>query len=107
MIAFRSSEEILMKMDSWLPTLRWILFAIIIIELSYLLLFGHNDMFYNIMAVIVITLFVFFILSDTSRLLLESKKLECKTHSCVNYPLKSSKLVLDYINIFVRLLKRK
>lgn len=106
-IVFMSSEENLIRMKDWLPNLTSILLCIICIELGYMLLFDGNQEFYKILSVSVIGLFMFFILSDTSRLLLESKNIGCKTHSCINYPLKSSSLVLDYVNIFVRLLNNK
>ncbi len=106
-IVFMTSEENLIKMKDWLPNLTSILLCIICVELGYMLLFNGDKTFHKIMSVIVIALFMFFILSDTSRLLLESKGIKCQTHSCINYPLKSTSLVLDYVNIFVRLLNNK
>jgi len=89
-IVFMTSEENLNKMKDWLPNLTSILLCIICVELGYMLLFGGNQTFHKIMSVTVIGLFMFFILSDTSRLLLESKSIKCQTHSCINYPLKST-----------------
>ena len=103
-IVFISSEERLIQMSEWVHSLLWILISIILIQLAYILISGGNETFYKIMSVSVIILFGFFILSDTSRLILQSKNLTCTTHSCINYPLKSSSLLLDYINIFVRML---
>jgi FtsH-binding integral membrane protein len=107
MFVFMSSEEELLRMTSWLPNLTSILLGIIIIELGYMFLFDYSMNFHKFMSITVITLFIFFILSDTSRLIMESKNLECKTHDCINYPLKASSLILDYLNIFVRLLNDK
>lgn len=104
MIAFISDEKTLLKMTSWLPNLTIILLGIIIVELGYMFLFDYNAKFSTMMSITVVVLFIFFILSDTSRLILESKNLKCDTHYCVNYPLKSSSLILDYLNVFLRLL---
>lgn len=105
LVVFTSSEERLMTMKEWLPNLMWILMCVIIMELGYLALFDYNQTFYRIIALTVIALFGFFVLSDTSRLILESKSTLCQIHSCINYPLKSSQLMLDYINIFIQLVK--
>ena len=107
MVVFTQSEENLEKMKDWLPRLTWILLSVIMVELSYMIFDGNNETIYKIISMSVIILFSFFILSDTSKLLIESKNLKCKTHDCINYPLKSSSLILDYMNIFVRLLDYK
>ncbi|ARF09477.1 hypothetical protein Indivirus_1_100 [Indivirus ILV1] len=104
-IVYFSSEETLIRMSGWIKNLLWVLVCVIIIELGYFFLGGANRTFYKVMAFSVIILFGFFVLSDTSRLLLESQNLSCKTHGCINYPLKASKLVLDYVNIFLRVLR--
>lgn len=104
-IVFFSSEESLIRMAGWIKNLLWILVCVILIQLGYILFSGGNDTFYKIMTVTVILLFGFFVLSDTSRLLLESQRLTCQIHSCINYPLKASALVLNYLNIFLRILR--
>ena len=105
MVVFTTTEENLIRMKEWLPNLTWILLCVILIELGYMFLFdGRNETFYRILSISVIILFAFFVLADTSKLIIESKKTPCKTHVCINYPLKSSSLILDYLNIFVNLL---
>ncbi len=106
-VVYFSSEETLIRMAGWIKNLMWILVCVIIIELGYIFFGGGDRKFYRIMSYTVIVLFGFFILSDTSRLILESKRLTCTTHSCINYPLKASTLVLDYVNIFLRVLRMK
>ena len=103
-IVFTTSEENLIRMKDWLPNLTWILLCMILIELGYMCFSGGNETVYRMISISIIILFGFFILSDTSRLIIESKNTECKSHMCVNYPLKSSSLILDYLNIFVNLL---
>ena len=107
-VIFISSEETLMKMKGWTNTLHWLLWIAIIAELAYILIVGVETPAINsVISMAIIGLFVFFILSDTSELLIKSKNLKCKEHSCVNYPLESSSLMLDYLNIFVRLTNHK
>lgn len=106
-IVFFSSEETLIRMAGWIKGLLWILVCVILIQLGYVLFAEWDPTFYKIMTITVLILFGLFVLSDTSRLLLESQNLTCPTHSCINYPLKSSTLVLDYINIFLRVLRMK
>lgn len=103
LIAFNSNEKQLASFQSWLPSLTSILCLIICIELGYVLFFGINENFNKIMSATVILLFLGFILADTSKLIINSKKLECQVHSCVNYPNKIMGLLLDYLNIFVRM----
>lgn len=107
MVVFTQSEENLIKMSDWLPKLTWILLIIILIELGYIIFFDIDKTFYKIISTSVIVLFGFFILSNTSKLLIDSKKIECKTHDCINYPLRSINLVTNYVNIFVGLLDHK
>lgn len=104
---FMSSEETLKKMQDWLPNLTWILFCFICGELIYILFFNNSESMNKLISATVIILFLFFVLSDTSRLLLEANNMTCKVQTCVNYPLKASSLVLDYLNIFVNLLSNK
>lgn len=103
-IVAATSEENLIKMKEWLPNLTIILCCIILMEFGYIMFFDQNKTVSSLISMTVIVLFIFFILSDTSRLLLESKNLPCKVHTCINYPIRASSLVLDYINIFVNLL---
>ena len=107
MVVFTQSEENLIKMSDWLPKLTWILLIVILIELGYIIFSDIDKTFYKIISTSVIVLFGFFILSNTSKLLIDSKKIECKTHDCINYPLRSINLVTNYINIFVGLLDHK
>ena len=105
-IVFSVNEDTLIRMTKWLPTLTWILLFVIIAEISYMLLFDYNPTFNKVMSVLVVTLFSFFILSDTSRILMKAKNLPCNTHSCINYPKESTSLILDFMNIFSRLTHR-
>lgn len=103
-IVFMTSEDNLKKMGAWSNNLTLALWLVIIGELVYLIIFGgDNDTINKAISIAVIGLFVLFILSDTSKLLLKSKDLQCTNHACVNYPLQSSSLILDYLNIFIRL----
>lgn len=106
-IVFFSSEESLVRMASWIKSLLWILVCVILIQLGLILFSSNNETFYKIMTVTIIILFGLFVLSDTSRLLLEGQNLTCQTHSCINYPLKSSALILNYVNLFIGILRMK
>jgi len=79
----------------------------ILIELGYIIFSDIDETFYKVISTSIIALFGFFVLSNTSKLLIDSKKIECKTHDCINYPLRSINLVTNYINIFVGLLDHK
>jgi FtsH-binding integral membrane protein len=105
-LVYISSEERLIQMVSWLPGLTSVLCCLIIFEIIYLFFSKDYSHFwvFNIMAII---LFTFFILSDTSKILLDSKRIQCQTHTCINYPWASSSLVLDYLNMFVNFLESK
>ena len=101
-IVYYSSEKTLEKMVSWIPTLTMILFGFIIVELLYIL-FSNTYAYRNFFDISIIVLFIFYILADTSKVVLTSKNLPCKTHQCINYPWDSLALILDYINVFIRL----
>lgn len=105
-IVFTSSEDGLVKMAGWVHNLVWILLGIILIEIGFII-YGGNETVHEIITMAGIGLFSFFILSDTSKLLLEAKNSECKFHLCVNYPKKTSRLLLDYLNLFVNFLHYK
>lgn len=82
-----------------------LLFALIAIIISELYLFFTNQysaFLYKIISYIVIVVFSLFIIYDTSRLYHYAK--QC-IHS-PNYPLLSTNLFLDVLNIFVRLVHR-
>lgn len=66
-------------------------------------IFGPNETLNNVINGIIVLLFVGIIISDTSKLLVDSKIEMCPDHACINYPLKASSLALDVANIFVRL----
>ncbi len=106
-IAFCSEKGQLLEFDSWLPYLSHILFAIIIIQLLYSFFYGTNEKFQDIMSWTIVILFIGFILSDTSKIILDSKILNCHTHACINYPKKIVGLLLNYVNIFVNLNSNK
>ena len=106
-IVYMSSDETLMTMASWSKYLSWILLIIIVIQVGYLFFGGMTGQVSNIMSILIIMLFVFFILTDTSKIMLKASNLLCDNHACVNYPLQSSGLVIDYFNIFVRLVSRR
>jgi len=107
MIAFNSNESQLLSFKSWIPKLTSLLCVIIMIELLYFAFYGRNENFNTIMSGTVVLVFVAFILSDTSKLILDSNSLSCQVHSCINYPKRVVNLLLDYINIFVRLNSNK
>lgn len=100
MIVFFSSEETLLKLGSLMPSLTSLLCLLIIVYLIVIMFYPTISAF-NLMSYLIIILFVFITLSDTSILLLKSKNLVCDHHSCVNYPLESTSLILDYLNIFL------
>jgi hypothetical protein len=102
-VVFYSSEETMEKMKSWLPNLMMLLFIVIVIQICYLLFFQKNEVFYKLLAASVIILFGFFVLSDTSRVIKDARQIDCNNHYCINYPLKSSSLLLDYLNVFVNM----
>jgi FtsH-binding integral membrane protein len=107
LIAFCSNEEQLLKFKDWLPYLTILLFIIIVAEVGYLFLYGYNENFKKIMNATIIILFLGFVLSDTSKIMLESKNLNCIVHNCINYPKNVVGLLLDYVNIFVRMTSNK
>jgi len=107
LIVSMSSQESLINMSNWLPTLLVALFVIIIIELIIIVFtggLGQDSTMNKVLGLTVILLFCLFILSDSSRLLVKAGNLTCDTHKCINYPLETSNLTLDYVNIFARLL---
>lgn len=78
------------------------LIAIIITELFLILTRTYNKETYNIMSIVVICLFSLYISYDTSRIFDYAKK-------CIdspNYPKVSTRLFLDIINIFMRIVGR-
>lgn len=103
-VVFSTSEENLVRMKEWLPSLTSALFCVILIQLGYLMLFNYNETFVKIMMGTIIALFCLFVLSDTSRLIIDAQETKCMVHSCLNYPLRASGMVLNYVNIFVNLL---
>ena len=72
-----------------------------IIVYILLMIFSPSILTFNILSIGVIILFVFITLSDTSRIVLTGGGGECQQHSCTNYPLESTSLILDYVNILV------
>ena len=100
---FFSSEKTLISMFSMLPKLTLMLMLLIIIQIIYLFLFSQNNNYTKVISIFAIVLFIFFILADTSKILLESNNLPYKSHSSINYPIKSSGLILDYLNVFMNI----
>lgn len=107
MFVFFSSEQTIAKMANWSQKLSMLLICLIFIDLLGIVFFSYDQQFYNMIACFGIALFVGFILSDTSRLIIKAKTTLCHTHSCIDYPLEASSLMLNYINIFVNLLSNK
>lgn len=108
-IAFALPTETLLKTASWIPSLVILLCGVIIAELLFLLFSSTETIqkyqkFFNIF---VIGLFSFFILADTSVVILRSKVLNVKSLYDLNFPKDSVGLSLDYLNIFIRLLNNK
>lgn len=102
-IAFFSSEKGLMMFKSWLPTLVSLLVGIIIVDLLGIFAFGGRENFGMVMSFVTVLVFMGFILADTSKLLIDMKKLGCVEHSCINYPRRAVGLLLDYVNVFVNM----
>lgn len=100
---FYSSEETMRKMKNWLPNLMTLLIIVIVVQIGYLVFFQKNDVFNKLLAASIIILFGFFVLSDTSRVIKDVRQMDCDNHYCINYPLKSSSLLLDYLNIFANM----
>ena len=104
---FTSSKQNISTMANWTNVLGYILLTMIIIELIIIIWRKDNSGIYTIMKYSIICLFIFFTMADTSKILEDSKNITCKTHTCINYPLSSSGLMLNYINMFIRFVKNK
>ena len=102
LIVFIAPENTLEIMRSWMPGLMSLLCALIIIEIIAIIFFPSIQTF-KYLSTIAIILFVFITLSDTSRIISE-KNLLCNTHECINYPQRTTTLILDYVNIFLNVL---
>jgi FtsH-binding integral membrane protein len=102
-IAFFSSEKGLMMFKSWLPYLVGLLVMIIVVDLLGTFAFGGRENFGIFMSYFTVLVFMGFLLADTSKLLIDMKKLGCVKHSCINYPRSAVGLLLDYANIFVNM----
>lgn len=102
-IVFTSSEESLQKMKNWMPNLMMLLCGLIIINFIAVF-FNPTTSTIKLLSTIGAILFVFIILSDTSRVMNDNSIYECNNQSCINYPWKSVSLILDYLNLFVNLL---
>ena len=105
MIVFYSNEKQLISFVSMLTSLTNILCVIIIIMFAYIYFGNKNETFRKILSGATILLFLGYILADTSKILLDSKILNCDVHSCINYPKKTVSLLLDFVNIFVNMNK--
>lgn len=104
LIVYLSPEETIEKMSNWTPYLISILCVVIIGQIIYIFFFEPSKDWMKYLSIFLVGLFMFFILSDTSRLLNDPDVNTCKVHSCINYPLKSSNLFLDYFNLFINVL---
>ena len=107
LFVFTSSNQCISAMANWTNILGYILLATIIIELILIVWKKNDDKTHTIMKYFIIILFVFFTMADTSKVLQDSVNISCKTHQCINYPLKSANLMLDYVNMFMRFVKDK
>lgn len=106
-IIFILSETHLIRLNKFLPTLTYILLGFIILQLINIFFFNSNATTKKVLNISIFILFVLLILSNTSKLLLNSKNSNCKDHSCVNYPLLSTFLIVDYIGLFNMLINYK
>lgn len=107
LFVFTSSKQNISKMANWTNVLGYMLLAMIIIELIIIIWNKDNNEIHTIIKYSIICLFIFFTMADTSKILEDSKNITCKTHACINYPLSSSGLMLDYVNMFVRFVENK
>lgn len=101
-LVFISPEGTLERMRSWTPVLMSLLCALIIVELAALFFFPSVKLF-KYLSLFALILFIFITLSDTARITTQDFYI-CKIHSCINYPLATTTLILDYINIFLNAL---
>jgi hypothetical protein len=101
MVVFFASENTMVNLSRWTPILSWLLVCLIFAQV-FNIFFDKEGKYINIIRGVVVVLFAMFVLSDTGRIILKSKKVTsvCKTHSCVNYPRESLNITLDYLNIF-------
>lgn len=79
------------------------LFIMILVELGDLFFFSQTNAYqgrHKIYDIIVIMMFVFFVLADTQSL--KVKALQCGHSACIDYPVESTKIFLDIINLFAR-----
>lgn len=104
---FTTSRQNISTMAKWTHNLSYILLAMIIIELIIIIWNKDNGKIHIIMKYSIICLFIFFTIADTSKILEDSNNITCKTHTCINYPLSSTGLMLDYINMFIRFVDNK
>ena len=103
LFVYKSDESKLKSYSKWTTPLLFIALTFVVIQLLYMIFFGPNETLNNVINGIIVLLFVGIIISDTSKLLVDSKIEMCPDHACINYPLKASSLALDVANIFVRL----
>ena len=103
LITFNSSDKQLEKMAGWNRRLVLILCGAIIVQLL-MLVFGYNETMAEVVKYGVLVLFVFFVLSDTSRIIKKANSIKTKDHTKINYPMESSSLMLDYLNVYANLL---
>lgn len=108
MTVFYSSDQMVLDMANWAPTLLSALSLIVISELLFLFfadketVFKYNK-YFNWLVIMVMS---FFILSDTSVKVLKAKIFDSMelTHLNMNYPKESVNLSLNFLNIFYRLI---
>jgi hypothetical protein len=105
-VIYLSPINKLKEMHSWKPLLFFLLLILIVVDIGSIYAYPNMGQLRRLIDMSVVVVFIFFVLSDTSTLLLKAGDLNCNSHLCINYPKTSSNLVLNYVNIFARLTNR-
>lgn len=75
------------------------LLIVLLFEVSDMIFFsGTTNTRTKIYNVIILIIFAFFVLSDTQRL--RQKAIQCGHSACIDYPIESTSIFLDILNIF-------
>jgi len=78
-----------------------ILFVLIVVELSHLIFSPTSyHTWYQFYDIIIILIFCFIILADTQNL--KEKAEQCGRSTCIDYPIESTKIFMDILNLFAR-----
>ena len=96
----------LRELISWDPSLRKLLWILIVIQFI-MIIFVRNPAFYIYITIFSLVIFILFTVTNTATLIKESQYQKYLTHSQVNYPMRSTSLFLDYFNMFIDVLRLK